>query len=400
MEKRYLKRREQHKLAYFAFIVIEDVMWVSNIRYNGIYSIDLLSGKTQFRGRIPGYEDSAMGLHTYVERYENKLVFFPQKGKSIDIYDLDTGEISSYPIDEWAAGGDKYSVAGALLKGDCFWIFPRYRKQPLVSFSMSDHMFRASGESLKKSNELAADADGNLTVSFAGIGDSGWFPIYGTNRVAEINISKGTETIYTVKDAEALQTIAYDGCDFWLGGGPDIIVWNTGNERVKKYRDVVDIVDNKFTMSASFVCWQEYIFVLPLWLGRIKRINKKTGEILIYDNLPDRCYVIRDVIQYWRDLRDGYIRDGKLIINPISRNCEINIDIETGVISEKEYSADLETIPAKKWGASTLCVEEDCSLENFLLLAEKDSDDDKNGMKEMKITAGKNIYETIKKAVF
>ena len=115
---------ELRRIGYFAYVIVDDVLWVSNKRYNGLYSIDINTGVTKFHGRFERYPYEKLIIHSYAGQYKNYIFFLPQLGDSIDIYDINTGNIQSIVLEQWA-NANTQSVAGFVQVQDNIYMVPK-----------------------------------------------------------------------------------------------------------------------------------------------------------------------------------------------------------------------------------------------------------------------------------
>ena len=81
-----------NSLSYYAQVVIGEELWISNSRFNGLYKVNLESGKSVYIGKFPQYRLDNSELHFFAKKYGEKIYFFPKCASGIDIYDLETGK--------------------------------------------------------------------------------------------------------------------------------------------------------------------------------------------------------------------------------------------------------------------------------------------------------------------
>lgn len=328
------------KLAYFAYVKCGDNLWVSNIRFNGIYSINLRSGKTLFHGRFERHPYDKIVIHSYAGKYQNKLFFLPQNGDSIDLFDLDTEVIDSYPIDLWF-GASVGVVAGRVVLDDVVYMLPKSTELVMTTFSLKSRSLKAFGEKAMKNIGRGAVPEYNtLAINTTYARGKIWFAVFNTNMIASIDLYTEKERIYEISNAKELQTIKYDGIDFWIGEGINVIRWTPDTGTIERFENVFLNSQRDDNLISEFVFYGDYVFAIPQWLGAIVRINKKTKEVYRY-MLEIENYKI---IHKWRDLRNAFVYNDFLIINPVGRNYEISINLQTNNINAREYIAKKNTI--------------------------------------------------------
>lgn len=350
------------RLAYFAYVRCGITLWVSNTRYNGIYSIDTLSGDTVFRGRIPRYDMETRLLHSRAIKYEDSLFFFPQLGNSIDEFNMITGEIKSYPITIWDKTGN-YIVEGYVQGEDKIFIIPRCLKNPIGVFYIKTGEFEVFKSDIFGNLPNMPFGDMHtLLYGVVNVGDKVWATVYETSCVIELDLISGKERIHTLSAEQPVHAIGYDGYNLWLGQGNDVVLWDAAKGIQEIYENIIVHPSREDNFVAQFVFHEDDIYVFPQWLGVIRKINRKTKEIYSYEILPPNFKVIYDGMEKWRDLRNAYIYDNEVIVNPINRNMELHIRISDNYIYGKEYLADLLSVGIK----GEIYNEKEISLQEFI----------------------------------
>lgn len=330
------------RIAYFAYVRCEKTLWVSDIRYNGIYSIDMLSGQIKFAGGISGYVPDARILHSFAVKSENLIFFLPQLGNSIDEFNTVTGEVKSYHISIWDKTGN-YIVAGYVYREDRLFIIPRNMNNPIGIFYFKTGEFEIFQSDIWKGS-IGVKCDTALTCSVVNVGNSIWVSIFGTPYIAEIDLVGGAGKLHELPIGLPVQTIGYDGSDFWLGQGFNVLRWNPEDGIKERYENIIINSPREDNIISQFLFHGDDVYIFPQWFGVIRKINKKTKEIYNYDLLPADYKVVCDGMEKWRDLRNAYFYNDEIIVNPINRNMELHIKLPDGDIYGKEYLAD--SLPA------------------------------------------------------
>lgn len=373
------------KLAYFAYVRCGDTLWISNIRFNGIYSIDLHSGKTAFHGRFERYPYETMVLHSWAGRYRDSLFFLPQNGDSIDFFNLDTEEKESYPIEPWNRASSRI-VAGMAQLGDYVYIIPKEVGLPAVKISLSDKNMNAfCGDDLQMAGKYAGTGQKVLTVHSVYARERIWFAIFDTNIIAAVEVETKKTEFYEIKQAEGLQTIEYDGFNFWIGEGTNVIRWTPECGIIDRHDQIFLDEGRKANLISDFVFYEEYVFVIPQWLGKIVRINKNTRELCTFSTEIEGYYAIHT----WRDLRNAFVYENMLVVNPVGRNYELRIDMKTGKMQVQEYLAEKNTLYHK----GIYYEEAEMKLDSFLKYHIRQGEE----RKEKSNGRGQIIYEESKR---
>lgn len=337
---------ELRRIGYFAYTIVDDILWISNKRYNGLYSIDRNTGVTQFHGRFERYPYEKLIIHSYAGQYKNFIFFLPQLGDSIDIYDTNTGKIQSIVLEQWK-DADTKTVAGFVQIQSDIYLVPKSVNVPILKFSfesmkVTKYMDIPELEVLKTSEYKI------LTCNIVSDKNKIWLAVFDYNYIIEVDIENFSCKTYELPNDYKVHSIGFDGKDFWLSKGLSIIRWNPMRGIIEKYDDILMDYTHELNAYSEFVFWKDYVYGVSQWLGKVVRINKLTKEVEILDAMTDKCELVKDGTQNWRHHRNAYILENKLIINPVAYNQEININLDTNEVVGREYLADRKSVYTKK----------------------------------------------------
>lgn len=330
-------------LLYYAQVLIGDELWVSNIRFNGLYRIEISSGNAVFVGRFPHHNWDYEELHMFAKRYGDKIYFFPKKSEGIDIYDLKKG-IFTYVqceadrdngyatvIDSFYSNEDK----GSIIVVSC------YQKTPLQELSLKKEEFVRKIE-LKKSNICVKNESNTRALYACKMQDEIFFPIHGTNKVGSYRLSTKKEEVYSIERLKRIQgDIVFDGRDLWINADRGIYQWNPYE---KKLKFVCDCSSEKEGWIEQFLLYDQVMICIPRWLNHIKIIDRQNfgqREVII-----DRSVLSKKNDIPWRDVRESIIWKNTLIICPVKYKETVCVNLENYEVSYKKWGF-LETLPTK-----------------------------------------------------
>ncbi len=116
------------------FVITSDTIYVSACNYNGLYAVDIASGKLRFIGKFlnQGNFDTFM---FGVKQYGSKLVFVPGCAQEIAFYDLDTEQIEEIPM-QHVFSTNTIVVSAYLVINDILYLFPA-QSSSIILYSIS-----------------------------------------------------------------------------------------------------------------------------------------------------------------------------------------------------------------------------------------------------------------------
>ena len=360
------KNREQYRsLSFFAAIEKEDKIWVSNLRFNGLYVIDICTGECEFMGRFMGYKDDAVGLHEVVKEYDNKLFFFPHYSSSIDVYDIQRKTFYSCSINAWKGclTDRNFTCAiDAFRFGDFFYLFPRFPNMPLIKYSISENRIVQEIE-LKLSNELRHFDEMNLTSNAICVDNKVFFPLFNSNKVIRFDLMAETEECLVVEGIERINgVIAFDGSKFWINADSSIFVFDSNFVQKACF---MHCVSEKEMLIINYVFKDGVTYALPAWLGKIKKIDLENNILYEKEIEPSQLKVVEGVLSRWRNLGTVVEHGNYFLANPISLDCAWKIDYSQFTIEGIYYKAPINSLPKRDFSEDKI-YHEDGDFDDFL----------------------------------
>lgn len=379
---------QKNALSYFAYIDIDNVRWVSNLRFNGLYAIDLETNETKFYGRFSGAAINSRGLHSFVRKYEDILIFFPQEGSVINLFNMKTYEMSHVELGAW--GNQRSTVSGVVQKNETFFLFPRYKDLPVLEFCVTNKEVRIA-HTLSKSLQASDISVNELTRNICCINDTVWFCLYGTNKVVSLDLNTKEEIIYTLEGVEHLQCISSLGEDIWLGSEGDVLRWEVNTDVLTRVPNVIEEKKDKENEIVSILCTEKKVVIIPRWSGWISIIDREELTINKHDLKVEELVKVKDGIVEWRDFKEARLVGDVLELHPVSYAQQIELNLKSGVMITHKFCADeissriLDLEVQKSY-------EENFRLESFLLEICKY---DKDAVKLSGMQSGINIFQKV-----
>lgn len=96
------KRNDTYKLYFNDLAVLPDkkIAYGSSAGFNGLFEIELVTGKCKYIGLFPNEELSQEYIHLSAVYCQQKAFFFPQRGNCISVYDIDNQNITQINFEE------------------------------------------------------------------------------------------------------------------------------------------------------------------------------------------------------------------------------------------------------------------------------------------------------------
>lgn len=313
-------------LAYVAGVYADEKYWVSNWRYNGLFSINN-NDEIQFVGRFEKYPVDLKGIHSCVKKHGKNLYFFPQKGRFINIYNMEQKQFSFLEIKPWSEY-KMVSVIDVFEDETGFWLFPRYYELPIVKIDFEGNIL--SEYFINETKNISLSNNNIMTLSVCyGPANKIYLPIYNSNRIVEIDLANGDEKIWKLNSQYEFQTISYKDGYFWLSSGWDIILFNEFFEEIERFAGIVECnQENEQKVAqkvAQILINEKYAYIIPVWYSRLLRIDIKTKNVDMISIDLEKTSFVNDTIKKWRTFRGGYLIGEEVRIYPVSLDSEIII---------------------------------------------------------------------------
>lgn len=321
-----------NNLSYYAQVVVGNELWVSNIRFNGLFKIDLESGGVVFIGKFPRYDMGNEELHLFAKKYRDKIYFFPKQSKGIDIYDLKKGTFTYVECETDRDNGYATAINAFCFDENNVFVVPCYLNTPLQEFSLKKELIIRSIE-LQKSSKYVKNETNTRMLYACKARNEIFYPIKGTNKVGSYHSKEKKEKVYSIKGVKKiLGDIVFDGKDFWINADQGIYQWNPYEGDLKF---VCDCSSEKEGWIEQFIIYERVIICIPRWLNHIKIIDRQNfdqQEIQI-----DKSELNVNIDMSWRDVRESIIWWDTLIISPVKYKETIFVNLNNYRVVYKKW---------------------------------------------------------------
>lgn len=271
-------------------VMINDIIYYSDANANRLVAYDLKDQSSRVLAIFPGEKRAALCLHKCVLVYGNKLFFFPELGRYIQIYDLVTAEIEmiNVLIEGYSEKG-KTKISGIATRGNLCYIFPQYICQPLMILHMDTLELEIRNEwniGVKKyvSNEWRACA-----INTCELGDYVYIALWNTHLLLKTEIKTLQTEVITLDDVSAQNyTISTyeDGFYFTQTNCGDVLRMDSAGKITRYKSDVAE--ENQIIPFTKLMFWQGVKYVLP---GNADRLGKLDDEhqTVVLQEIPCDC---------------------------------------------------------------------------------------------------------------
>ncbi len=260
--------------------------YFSNLNYNSLFMLDVKSGKVKFVTFFPEEKKSKGYLHKKCMRYNDSILFIPDRGEHVHIYVPETKEMAAVKIERFE--NQEIIFSEAVLKENILIIFPAVQGQPITRICLDDYSCVQDWSFVSWCKENVHTEE---TIMFGRVIDKDgfvWMAVNGSNQVVCVNLDKDADFyLYSLGNVD-LFAIFRAKTGFWLvqRKGRTILHWDETAGIVEHYS-----ADEENACSARYF---NYIFdtdfgiyAVPAFAGSIQKLALGTREFHKVFELPN-----------------------------------------------------------------------------------------------------------------
>ncbi len=269
----------------------DGLYYFSHMDYNGLFSLNLETGKTEFLAFFPEEKKTQCFLHMKCLRYQNSLVFVPEQARHIHIYKPETGELQAVFLEGFQSG--QTGCGGAeqiLLEENKLMIFPCTLKQPIFEINIAAGLVKKNWDF---TNWCRKHINADEEALFGRIVKKGnwiWMAAHSSNQIVGMDLEKeNTYQLYSLHDAD-LYLLFPSETGFWLcqRNHHDIIHWNEKTEELERYS--AEWEENGQSYDFNYILETEYgVYALPAQSEKIQRLIPEEKRFYSIYELPEDC---------------------------------------------------------------------------------------------------------------
>lgn len=113
----------------YNFVVIDKYAYFSNMYFNAFFKVEIKTGKTVFLGSFDGEELAENNIHYEIMLENNRIYFFPRRGRHMHIYYLSEETMQTVKIRE--ASEDFYVINEIFLGDNFIYFIPKQKNHPI-----------------------------------------------------------------------------------------------------------------------------------------------------------------------------------------------------------------------------------------------------------------------------
>lgn len=114
-----------NRISCHKFVEIDGYAYFSNWFYNGLFKVEIETGKAFFLGKFKAENYFEINIHGEIFRIGKKIYFCPRRGRHLHIYDLETQEMNAIKIREKF---EKFSIGRVIVEASKVYFVPVQNK--------------------------------------------------------------------------------------------------------------------------------------------------------------------------------------------------------------------------------------------------------------------------------
>lgn len=239
-----------------AFVIEEEILWFSNVKFNGLYKVDLLNGKIEWVHKFKNISYGNTWTHSKMYKEGEELIFIPLFDDKITIYNLKTAreEIIKLPLKN-----NKTNFTGCSYKsGNKIWLVSNTNVEDIFCYDIKLKNIEKEENLSKVLSKYLGDeeffARGNVCGDRIIIFESE------KNKVCEINMATKEVQSFEIKiEGANIIRVGFDGENYWCVqfDSHDVYEWNKENDTYVKYISE----DKEFLDYLKKVPYSEFLFM-------------------------------------------------------------------------------------------------------------------------------------------
>lgn len=287
-------------LAFWDAVIEGECIWVSNVNFNGLFKIYREHKESQFITRFYG-EKEIGGLHKQVLKFENLLIFIPELGEQVALFDMKTEKIKyiSVVLENSRPGESK--TAGAQIYKNELWIFPQYLSQDIIIINLRTEEIRRSNIfcSFLGERKIQTESPAFGTPVFAE--RLVYIPLKNTKYIICFDVHKQEIRLHVLSDEKyRINSISISKCwgKLWITFSNELNVMSfhlkSGKEEIFNVNTAWDRQSVPF--SCAIELKHNQLLILPAHTEHVILLEDKKVNELPY---PDGFYWVKDFKFNW-----------------------------------------------------------------------------------------------------
>lgn len=117
------------------FVVDNGYAYFSNWSYNGLFRVELKTGKALFLGSFKNEKQNEFNIHLEILQQNEKIYFFPYRGRHVHVYSLTDQSISAIEIKKVSEGF--FRIGEVIINKEVITFLPKEKTAPIKSLDLN-----------------------------------------------------------------------------------------------------------------------------------------------------------------------------------------------------------------------------------------------------------------------
>ncbi len=222
--------------SFNAGVLIENDVFFSDTTINALMKLNIENGECKFLDCFPEEGLDTKLLHRDCFRFEDELVFCPDQGNHIHVFNLKDNSLSCYPI--FKSKQSRYNFSRSLKDGDYLWIFPGNLVQPIILFDVKRKEYSSfdSIESIVGEDMIfSMSRTGAAVENIAKRENNVYIALKGTNQIIRFELETRKMDMIESRVSH-IYSLYSDRDELWGGADNELIKFNDFKKKETRIR--------------------------------------------------------------------------------------------------------------------------------------------------------------------
>lgn len=311
-----------NNIGCLASVMIENYIYLSNVDFNALFKIDLISLEVTFLGRFQNNSVESRFLHLSAEMVNDELWFLPGLSHEIGIYNFYRKTFDKIFISNDFR--NDIIICREFLKGNEteILLFPRLKGKKAIFINNKKIVKEIS---IEKGNDNAKDNGSDFLATYACSANEGiYYVIWDSNKIGFFNFYDGKEIVYSLDVDKLIGTIGYINGNFFVGTNKEILCYDSQFKKKKCIYRFEDATLRTIWVEKYIDCGNS-IAVIFHWIDRVifvDKLNDKYTCVKIEKSALNDNFNTSE-----RDIKEAFLWNEYIVILPYRYSELIMINI-------------------------------------------------------------------------
>ncbi|MCR5356774.1 MAG: hypothetical protein K6E63_05145 [Lachnospiraceae bacterium] len=268
----------------------DDLLWFCPLKFNSLFSYNLVTGETLWRGFIPDEPRWHMTLYRDCIKYKDRLYMIPYNANGIAVYSFTDGEFEKIKINDFGVKTEK--ISGTVIYGNKLFLFGE--KIPCILILDCDTGKLTYFDKLHKELDKIAKLDVSFYFTCTAVSQGNLCYLTATklNALVIFNMDDNSYKITKLGDSKGIYNNLLKKDDFLFlipGNHRKFAVWDIKNNKLRETEKEI----NKPSQYYSCYYHEGSFYALPNRADSIVGIKVDGDEVSFKEKKIDDYYDIR-----------------------------------------------------------------------------------------------------------